>query len=229
MPVAQRGQWTSIFDFVQGDTTTHGRIVLRNIDDMGPTRIWIIIASVAGLLALGACIALMAVILSNRRLQQQLLGGARQQSPCLGEKSFNKKWRKTREVLEFDAESQRDAMIQKSLASRSGCSISSKSQLIGDTMSVDGRPDSMYAQDYRLRDEENVERSFTRSRSGTGLSDKSWEGGMPSRSKSPLPDLPARTWSRSSSPSPSRHADLPPLLEQHPLFRNMSDDPNPET
>lgn len=207
---------------------THGRIASRNTDDTGSTRIWIIIASVAGVLALGACIALVAMSLSRRRLKMQMLQEARHRDPCLGEKDFSKKWRKGQDFLEIEAESQRDAMIRKSLASRSGRSIStSNSQLMGDRTSMDDRPDSRSGLACRLRDEEDFETSITRSRSGTGLSDKSWEGGMPSRSKSPFPDPPARTWSRSSSPS--RRTDLPPLLEQHPLFRYLSEDLGSET
>lgn len=208
---------------------THGHLASRNTDDTGSDRIWIIIVSVAGVLAVGACIALVAMFLSRRRLKKQLLEEARQRDPCLGAKEFSKRRRMTRDILDFESESQRDAIIRKSLASRSGRSMSSNSRSIFDTISVDERPDSRATQDYSLREEEEFERSFTRSRSGTGLSDKSWEGGISSRSKSPFPDLPARTWSRSSSPSRSSHpaperADLPPLLEKHPLFRNMSDD-----
>lgn len=220
MPIARRGLRTVFTDFVEGEIVTHGRIVSRDTSNTDSTRIWIIIASVAGVLAIGACIGLVAMSISRRRLQKQLLDEARQRDPFLGEKDFSKKRKKPWNVLECEAESQRDAMIRKSLASRSGRSMSSTSQLISDTMSMDERPNSSCTQEYRLRDEEDYERSYTRSRSGTVLSDKSWEGGVSSRSRSPFPDLPARTWSRSSSPS--RRADLPPLLEQHPLFRNAS-------
>lgn len=206
----------------------HGRIVSRSTNNTGSTRIWIIVASVAGVLAIGASIALVAMSMSRRRLRKQMLEEARQRDPCLGEKDFSKRRRKPWDVLEFEAESQRDAMIRKSLASRSGRPISSTSHLMSHTISMDERPDSRSTQEYRLRDEDDFERISTRSRSGTVLSDKSWEGGMSprSRSKSPFPDPPARTWSRSSSPS--RRADLPPLLEQHPLFRNASNDVNSE-
>ncbi|KAJ4385581.1 transcription initiation factor IIB [Gnomoniopsis smithogilvyi] len=218
----------SILWFRGGDTKAHGSIASRNTDVTGSTRIWVIIASVTGVLALGACIAVVAVSLSRRRLRKQLLQEARQRDPCLGEKDLLNKRRKGRDVLDFEAESQRHAMIQKSLARRTGRSTSSNSQLISDATSVDDRPDSRLTLEDRLRDEEDFERSITRSRSGTGLSDKSWEGGFSARSKSPFPDPPARTWSRSSSPS-SRRTDLPPSLEQHPLFRSMTDDLDPDS
>lgn len=205
---------------------THGQIVSRDTNNTRSTRIWIIIASVAGVLVIGACIALVAMSISRRRLQKQLLEEARQRDPGLGEKIFSKRRRKPWDVPEFEAESQRDAMIRKSLANRSGRPISSTSHLMSDTISMEERPDSRSTQEYRLRDEEDFEEISTRSRSDTVLSDKSWEGGMSSRSKSQFPDPPARTWSRSSSPS--RRADLPPLLEQHPLFRNASNDLNSE-
>lgn len=205
---------------------THGQIVSRDTNNTRSTRIWIIVASVAGVLVIGACIALVAMFMSRRRLRKQLLGEARQRDPCPGEKDFSKRRRKPWDVPQFEAESQREAMIQKSLANRSGRLISSTSYLMSDTISMDERPDSRTTQEDRLRDEEQFERNSARSRSGTVLSDKSWEGGMSSRSKSPFPDPPARTWSRSSSPS--RRADLPPLLDQHPLFRNASNDLNSE-
>lgn len=227
MLIARRGLRTVFSDFVEGEMVTHGRIVSRDTSNTDSTRIWIIIASVAGVLAIGACIGLVAMSISRRRLRKQLLDEARQRDPFLGGKDFSKKRKKPWDILECEAESQRDAMIRKSLASRSGRSMSSTSHFISDTISMDERPNSSCTQEYRLRDdEEDFERSYTRSRSGTVLSDKSWEGGLSSRSKSPFPDLPARTWSRSSSPS--RRADLPPLLEQHPLFRNTSKDMDSE-
>lgn len=226
MPSVRRGLRIRFLEFVEGDTRSH-KITSRGTDNTGSTRIWVIIVSVAGVLALGTCIALVAMSLSRRRLKKQMLQEARQRDPCLGEREFSKKRRMDRDTLEFEAESQRDAMIRKSLATRSGRSISLNSQLTVDMMSADDRPDSRSSVEYRLSGAEDFERRFTRSRSGTGLSDKSWEGGNLMRSKSPFPDRPARTLSRPSSPSRLSQialgqADLPPLLEQHPLFRNMT-------
>lgn len=229
MPSLPRNLRITFVDLGEGDTITNGRIASRGTDDAGSTRIWIIIASVAGILAIGACIALVAMSRSKRRLQRQLLREARRRDPCLGKKEFGRKRRMTQDTLECEAESQRDAIIRKSLASRSGHSVSSISQLPLDMMSEADRPDSRSTEEYRLRDDDDFERGYTRLRSGTGLSDKSWESGISTRSMSPFPEMPARTMSRSSSPSRLLHvapgrSDLPPLLEQHPLFRKVSDD-----
>lgn len=187
------------------------------------SRVWIIVAAVAALLALGASIALVAISLSRRRLVKQQLEEARQRDPCLGQKEFSRRRRMTREDLVLEAEGQREAMIHKSLASRSGRSISTSSGLTFDQRSAAERSGRAGSSD------------------GYGLDDdKSWEGRLSrptspasslrrARSSSPFPDLPAPTHSRPSSPNRLAQAvvgrpELPPLLERHPLFQNAHDD-----
>lgn len=187
-----------------------------------PSRIWILVAAVAGLLVLGVCIALVVTSISKRRFVKQQLEEARQRDPCLAHKEFSRRRRMTREDLVLEAEGQREAMIYKSLASRSGRSVSMRSHLTFDQMSV--------AEGYRRGG----------SSDGYGLDDdKSWEGRLsrPSsassfekaRLNSPFPDLPAPTLPRTSSPSRLTQAvvgrsELPPLLEQHPLFQSAADE-----
>lgn len=193
------------------------------------TRVWIIVVSVVSVLALSACIALLAMYLSKRRLRKPSIEEARQRDPCLGEKKRTKTRRSSRDILDTEAESQRAAMIRKAVASRSGTSLTQGSHFTLSVVSVEERPDSRSSsQGRRVQNEEPCERKLSRTRCRPGLdSDKSREGGFSALSASPLLDKPARTFSRSSSPSGSQHVapghpELPPLLELHPLFRNTS-------
>lgn len=185
------------------------------------TRIWIIVAAVAAFLALGVCTALVAISISKRRLIKQQLEEARQRDPCLEQKDFSRRRRMTRKDLTYEAEIQREAMIRKSLASRSGRSVSMSSRLTFDSMSVTEVPKAGSIDEYGLNEEKPLEERLSRPSSVS-----SFQG---ARTTSPFPDLPAPALSRSSSPSRLSQVlvsrpDFPPLLEQHPLFQRLNDD-----
>lgn len=128
----------------------------------------------------------------------------------------------TREDQVLEAEGQREAMIHKSLASRSGRSISMSSHLTFDQTSVAERPGRASSSDgYGLDDEKSWEGRLSRPSSASGL--------QRARLNSPFPDLPAPALSRPSSPNRLAQvvvarSELPPLLEQHPLFQHACDD-----
>lgn len=128
----------------------------------------------------------------------------------------------TREDLVLEAEGQREAMIRKSLAGRSGRSTSMSSGLTFDQMSVAERSGQHeFAEGYRLHDDKSWEDQLSRPISLSSL--------QRTRSISPFPEPPAPTHSRSPSPDrlPQEVVDrsgLPPLLTQHPLFQRTSDD-----
>ncbi|KAF3766802.1 hypothetical protein M406DRAFT_355367 [Cryphonectria parasitica EP155] len=206
-------------------------------------RISIIVAVVAALLVLSACIALAAICLSKRRIRKQQLKEARRRDPCLHPRAFSKRRRMTQDDLLHEAEEQREAMIRKSLASRSGRSISQSSQLTVDSLGTSEMTKTGSVYRYGPRDGEDASRQHSRSNSDVSLYDeKSWEAGnhigRPSsaaslqraRSKSPLPGIPAPTLSRSSSPTRllQVRSELPPLLEPHPLLRRMNEDSDSE-
>lgn len=200
---------------------THARRTPSNNDS---TRIWIIIAAVAAILALGACIALLILSISKRRLIKQQLEEARLKDPCLGQKEFSRMRRMTIEDRVMEAEEQREAMIRKSLASRSSRSVSMSSRWTLDQTSMVERPESYSA--HTLRDDKELEMRLSRPTSISSL--------QRARSKSPFPDLPPPTLSRSSSPSRlsllAGRVELPPLLENHPCLRDNSgleDEPKP--
>lgn len=223
---------------MEGDSISHSHVqtprnVTKRASAVDSTRIWITVGAVAALLALGACIALIAISISKRRLLKQQLEEARQWNPCLQRKEFSKKRRMTQNDRMLEAEEQRQAMIRKSLASRSGRSMSSSSNLTFDSTNV-SEPETTPADRHGPR-EKSLSRQHSRSRSDFTLYDeKSWEVGRPlSRASSPFPDPPAPTLSRSSSPgrlpqAPANRPDLPPLLEQHPLFQRLNDNPDSE-
>lgn len=209
--------------FVQaiGEPTHRERDALETRSSQNTTRIWIIVAAVAALLALGVCTALVAVSISKRRLVKQQLEEARQRDPCLEQKAFSRRQRMTREDLTHEAEAQREAMIRKSLASRSDRSTSMSSRLTLDSISVTERPMAGSIDERGLNDEEYLEGRASRPSSVSSLQE--------ARTISPFPDLPAPTLSRSSSPNRLSQMlvgrpDFPPLLEQHPLFQQSNDD-----
>lgn len=181
------------------------------------TRIWVIVAAVAAILAFAACLVLVALAISKRRMIKKQLEEARSWDPFVGPKDVSRRRRMTAEDLVLEAESRREHIIRKSLASRSGRSTSSASSL--------GRPPfdpaSMFEKaetgggDGLKYDRKHLESRLSRHSS------------MPSlpRSKSPhaFPDLPPPILSRSLSPSRvpllTSRTELPPLLEQHPCLR----------
>ncbi|ROW13954.1 hypothetical protein VPNG_04076 [Cytospora leucostoma] len=186
-----------------------------SLDDtpgMNTTRIWIIIAAVAALLALAACIVLVALSISNHRSKHRLITQQLEEvwtrDPYLDPKGSGRRRRMTAEELALEAESRREHLIRKSLASRSGRTesfTSSTSRLALDRAST-------------------VEKFEASGGDGTKYNWKEFEAAssLP-QSMSPFPHPPAPTLPRSSSPS--RHPplpgrmELPPLLEQHPCFR----------
>lgn len=176
-------------------------------------RVWIILAAVAALLTLGACTALVVISFSKRRLLKQQLDESRRRdsgldSSLVWEKPTRKR-KMTAEDLEMEAESTRTAMIRKSLASRSGRTASLATS---DRSSMAERPESGSGEGLRY-DWKEFEAGISRHSSVASLR----------RSASPLPELPAPTLSRSSSPSRNPllagRAELPPPLEQHPCMR----------
>lgn len=172
-------------------------------------RIWIIVATITSILTLCACIVLVAISISKHRMMKQQLEEARSRIPCLDETKFSKRRWMTAEDLVLEAETTREHIIRKSLASRSGRSDRSAS-----TASATSRPETGSG-DVLKYDWKEFESRLSRHSSVASLQ----------RSKSALPDMPAPTLSRSSSPSQppllaSRtHTELPPLLEQHPCLR----------
>lgn len=205
------------------DEPTWRRGNSENAHNSNTKRAWIIVAGVAALLVLGTCIALAAISISKRRKTKKQLEEARRLDPCLGQKEFSRRRRMTREHLILEAEGQREAMINKSLASRSQRSSSMSSRLTYEQRSMTGGSGTAgsWAGD------------------GCGLSnEKSWEARLsrPSsassfgrvRSLSPFPDLPAPTLSRSCSPHRLAQTgvgqpEVPPSLEQHPLFQRAGE------
>lgn len=189
----------------------------RNALENTSNRAWLIVAAVAALLALGACIAVVAVSISKRRLVQRQLEEARQRDPCLEPKEFSRRRRMTREDLVLEAEGQREAMIRKSLASRSGRSTSMSSSQTFDQMSIAERSGQHdFAEGYGLYDDKSWEDQLSRPISLSSL--------QRARSISPFPEPPAPTHSRSPSPDTLPRAvvdrsGLPPFLAQHPLFQ----------
>lgn len=210
-----------------GESTALRRDTLGNAPHSKSTPIWIIIAGVAALLAFGACLALVVLSISKRRLLKRQLAEARQRDPCLEPKEFSKRRRMTRDDLVLQAEEQREAMLRKSLASRSG---SMSSRMTFEQMSMNERPEtdstSAPTREYGLDDGRNGEGRLSRLGSVSSLRRER------ARSMSPFPELPAPTLSRSSSPYrpslPQVVAGPPPLIEQHPLFQKMSDDSEDE-
>ncbi|KAI3397980.1 hypothetical protein diail_10056 [Diaporthe ilicicola] len=178
------------------------------------TQVWIILAAIAALLTLGACSALFIISFSKRRLlKRQLDGEARRLDPGLAIEKFSSRKRKmTAEDMDMEAESTRTAMIRKSLASRSGRSASFATS---DCLSTTERPESSNYGDGQRYDWKDFEAGLSRHSSAASL-----RGSTPS----PLPELPAPSLSRSSSPSRNPllagRAELPPPLEQHPCLRS---------
>lgn len=177
-------------------------------------------------------------MLSKRRLVKQQLEEARQRDPCLRQKEFSRKRRMTQNDLILEAEEQREAMIRKSLASRSGRSISVTSNMTADSSSL---YENSSVHRYGVKEEMGHTRKPSNPRSDFSLYDeKDWEAGCTSRPSSaaglvrarpysPLPEMPAPTLSRSSSPHRvpqvlANQAGRPPLLEQHPLFQRLHED-----
>lgn len=172
-------------------------------------KIWTIIAAVTVLLSLSACIVLAAISISNRRMMKQQLEEARSRNPCLDEKDFSKRRWMTAQDLVLEAESTREYIIRKSLASRSGRSDRSASTASTTSRTETGSGDGL------KYDWKEFESRLSRHSSMASLQ----------KSKSALPDMPAPTLSQSSSPSRNpllasrTHIELPPLLEQHPCLR----------
>lgn len=179
------------------------------------TLTWVIVAAVAALLALGSCIALIAISISKRRLLKQQLEEARLRDPCLGPKEFSRRRRLTTEDQVLEAEEQREAMIRKSLASRSSRSPSMSSHLTVDRTSVTERSGGTFV--HNLGVEKELGMRLSQPSSSTASLQRT-------RSTSPYPEFPQPTLSRSSSTSrfPLREvrAGSPPLLEQHPCLRS---------
>lgn len=218
---------SSFLPLVDGDTFQTGRVAPRNASHItSPSRIWIIVGSVAGVLVLSAFIALVAMHIFRRRSTKECLEGGRQQDPFLGQKRISKHRRMTRDILELEAESQREAMIRKSLVSRSGQSLSLSNQSDPSMVNVEQSFDSRSVQGNRPPNEEGFENGLSRMTTGLGLKSEECWG-----SRSDLPDMPSRALSRTCSPNrplqPGR-SELPPLLEQHPLFRNMNEESDSE-
>ncbi|KAH8765532.1 hypothetical protein F5883DRAFT_557327 [Diaporthe sp. PMI_573] len=182
--------------------------------DTSSTRVWVILAAVAALLTLGACTILVAISFSKRRLLKQQLEETRRRDSGLDSgyawEKPGRKRKMTAEDLEMEAESTRTAMIRKSLASRSGRTASFATSHRSSTAE---RPESSSGEGLRY-DWKDFE---------AGISRHSSVASLP-RSASPLPELPAPTLSRSSSPSRNPllagRAELPPPLEQHPCLRS---------
>lgn len=183
----------------QSDTTTSSTDSIQ---------IWIILAAVAALLTLGACTALVVISYSKRRLLKQQLDETRRQDSSFAWEKPTKKRKMTAEDLELEAESTRTAMIRKSLASRSGRTASFATM---DRMST---ADSSSGEGPRY-DWKDFE---------AGMSRHSSVASLRRSTPSPLPELPAPTLSRSSSPSRNPllagRAEMPPPLEQHPCLRS---------
>ncbi|KAG8168180.1 hypothetical protein KVR01_003869 [Diaporthe batatas] len=179
-----------------------------------PTRPWIILAAVAALLTLGACTALVVISLSKRRLLKRQLDESRRRDSGFDSgldsgRAWEKPSRKrkmTAEALEMEAESTRTAIIRKSLAGRTASFATSHRSSMAE------RPESGDGDGPRY-DWKDFEAGFSRHSSVASLR----------RSSSPMPELPAPTLSRSSSPSRNPllvgRAELPPPLEQHPCLR----------
>lgn len=195
----------------------------NNNNDRNSTLPWIIVAAVAALLALGSCIALVLISFSKRRILKRQLEEARLRDPCLGPKEFSRRRRLTAEDQMHEAEEQREAMIRKSLASRSMRSPSMST--IGSHM-TDDRASSMTEQpaasflqpsNHSLGIEKEIEMRLSRPASAASLRMQR------TRSISPFPDLPQPAMSRSASlsrfPLHELRVDPPPLLEQHPCLR----------
>lgn len=183
--------------------------------DSDSTRVWVILAAVAALLTLGACTALVVIAYSKRRLLKRQLDEAKRPDSGLSwEKPTIKKRKMTAEDLEMEAESTRTAMIRKSLASRSGRTASFATS---DRMSSADRPESSSSGDLLPRyDWKEFEAGVVSRQSSVASLRRS--------TSSPMPELPAPTLSRSSSPSRNPllagRAELPPPLEQHPCLRS---------
>ncbi|KAK2614025.1 hypothetical protein N8I77_000886 [Diaporthe amygdali] len=198
------------FTLAARDSTSDSNTSTSTTDS---TRIWIILAAVAALLTLGACTALVVISFSKRRLLKKQLDEERRRDPGFPIDpidKFSKKRKMTAEDLDIEAESTRTAMIRKSLASRSGRSASFATL---DRFSTAERPESTTSDGLRY-DWKEFEAGLSRHSSAASLH----------RSASPLPELPAPTLSRSSSPSRNPllagRAELPPPLEQHPCMRS---------
>lgn len=178
---------------------------------------WVIVAAVAALVALGSCITLVAISISKRRLRRRQLEEARLRDPCLGHKEFSRRRRLTVADQVLEAEEQREAMIRKSLASRSSRSPSMSSRLTADRSSMTERPGTSSV--HSLRFEKEFEMRLSRPSSAASL--------QRARSTSPFPEFPQPTLSRSSSlsrpPLPEVRVDPPPPLEQHPCLRVEDD------
>lgn len=182
--------------------------------DSNSTRVWVILAAVAALLTLGACTALVVISYSKRRLlKRQLHETKRPDSGLSWEKPTTKKRKMTAEDLEMEAESTRAAMIRKSLASRSGRTASFATS---DRMSSADRPESSSGDLLPRYDWKEFEAGVVSRQSSVASLRRSMS--------SPMPELPAPTLSRSSSPSRNPllagRAELPPPLEQHPCLRS---------
>lgn len=168
-------------------------------------KIWIIIAVVTTFLTFSACITLIAITISKRQMVKQQLEEARTSNTCLDEKDFGKRRWMAADGHGLDAESTREHIIRKSLASRSGRSDRSSS-----TASSTSRPGT--GSDEGLKyDWKDLESRLSRQGSLASLQKSN---------KSPFPDLPAPTLSRSTSGR--THTELPPLLEQHPCLRDSN-------
>lgn len=205
----------SNFPVVEGDTLFHGRIIPRSASlHTSSNRMWIIVGSVAGVVVLGACTAMVAVLISRSRSTKKCSDGERQRVLFLGQMDFDKQGRTPSDTLELEAESQRNAMIRKSLASRSVNSFSTSNQSIPNMMTRQQRPSVRPSQGYQPVSIEAFDTSLPRATSGSGLkSHECWE---------------VRSCSIPKAMEPV-HPELPPLLEQHPLFRNRNEESDLES
>lgn len=191
------------------NATTAATDPMDETSGMKTSRVWIIIAAVAALLALAACVVLILLSISKHRskhrLIKQQLEEAWTRDPYIGPKGFGRRRRMTAEELALQAESRREHLIRKSLASRSGRTesfTSSTSRLVLDRASTLGQSEASGGDGMKY-DWKEFEAVLS----------------LP-QSMSPFPHPPAPTLPRSSShpPLPGR-MELPPLLEQHPCFR----------
>lgn len=218
------------------------------------TRIWIIVAAVAGLLALAITTALLVVSFTKRRHARKQLEEARQRDPCLGQKEFSRRRRMTMEDLLHEAEEQRETMIHKSLASRSFRSESVSSRWTLDNTERPSVEGGGLGRICSLAEEKEVESGLLarpKHRHVVSLDETKHLGSQLERPSSAasngslrqhvqrqrglsagwsLPDFPAPTLSRSSSPSrsllgtgaPEMWLQREPSLEQHPLFQQRN-------